>query len=133
MHAQPCGGTDSWLRSEWFPKIVTDLVGKSYANFEPTRTTEGCVGVSVPLSVRMIENFIPEAVETLKGPFWSYQSELMTLSAGTPLDEIRILPFHPVYVYSSEFLAAVMLLVYEVLAHTISPLPSGRCINHWAK
>jgi hypothetical protein len=104
-------GTDSWLRSEWFPSIVCDLVGKGNVNFKPS-TTEG----TSDMYLRKVENFIPEASESPQGEFWrTVLTDQKKRRYEHDMELHNSLPFHPVYVYSSRFLASVCLLVYEVL------------------
>jgi hypothetical protein len=103
-------GTDCWLRSAWFPYIVCDLVGRGDVLFRPN------TGNKESLYMRKVPNFIPEAAESRSGEFWRSVLEEQERMQGEPLVvREKKLPWHDIYVYSSEFLASVMLLVYEVL------------------
>jgi hypothetical protein len=104
-------GTDSWLRSEWFPKIVNDLVGRNDVMFRPRPGDRD----RDSLYTRMVKKFIPEASESPLGEYWR------RMYAEDPPDPENLLeyedkiPFMKMYVYSSHFLASVMMLVYEVI------------------
>jgi hypothetical protein len=84
---------------------------------EPTASDE-------KLSMRIIDNFISQAGETPRGEFWREEKDRMNLLEGTQIEKEKSLPYHDIYVYSAEFLTSVMLLVYEVLSHTIIQLPT---------
>jgi hypothetical protein len=126
IRAQPCESTHSWLCREWFPKLVHDMVGKWDVRFRPVSADD------TPLSTRVVENYIPGSVDTPKGEFWrNIISELNEIEGnGFEKEQQCKLPFVEHYVYSSEFLTSLCLLVYEVVAHTSSPLPTSR--NHCA-
>ena len=74
--------------------------------------------------MRKIQNFMPDAAQSPRGAYWKNVKEELEMIPGSWMEKEKKLPYHPIYVYSSEFLASVMLLVYEVLAHTFSPLPT---------
>jgi hypothetical protein len=67
------------------------------------------------LYMRRIENFVPRASQSPKEDFWKNVRGELDMIPGTWMEKEKKLPYHPVYVYSSQFLASVMLLVYEVL------------------
>jgi hypothetical protein len=109
-------GTDSWLCSEWFPKVVNDLVGRMDTNFRP-RTHKEKEG----MYVREIQYFIQEASESPQGEFWRNVKEQQShghLMHMTCEEREKTLPYHRLYVYSSRFLASVCLLFYEVRSVT---------------
>jgi hypothetical protein len=80
--------------------------------------------------MRRIENFVPRASQSPKEDFWKNVRGQLDMIPGTWMEKEKKLPYHPVYVYSSQFLASVMLLVYEVLAQTFSPLPTWLVAAH---
>ena len=66
------------------------------------------------LYMRKINHYIPEASESPQGEFW--RKVLEKKHDNVTWEEFeRTLPYHDTYVYSAEFLASVMVLVYEVL------------------
>jgi hypothetical protein len=116
-----CGGTNSWHGSVMFPRMVCDLIGSKDIKFRPG--SRASLGADLDeLCKRRIDKYIPQAMETLKGRFWR---EIVEVNKNCTEEEINAkLPWAPVYVYSSDFLAGLMLLFWEVLAHTISLLPT---------
>jgi hypothetical protein len=136
-HAQPCGAADSWLRRNVFPRIVCDLVGKSDDVFRPSKrngkfTLEQDVN---NLCTRTVEHYIPQASETPDGRFWKEVHDEIDERLEENLTRAQWeekLPFYEVYVYSSDFLAGVMLLFLEVLAHYKSVTYTFLACGHWA-
>ena len=90
---------------------MCDLVGKGDVLFRPCKD-----GNKQSLYMRKVPYFIPQASESPNGEFWRSMIEEQERMQGEPLVvREKKLPWHDIYVYSSEFLASVMLLVYEVL------------------
>jgi hypothetical protein len=97
-------------------------VGRGDVLFRPN------TGNKESLYMRKVPNFIPEAAESRSGEFWRSVLEEQEKMQGEPLVvREKKLPWHDIYVYSSEFLASVMLLVYEVLY----PKPLVRYVASW--
>jgi hypothetical protein len=67
--AQSCAGTDAWLCSAVFPKMVHDVVGKTDAQYRGATNSEG-----VDVCSRKVQFFHPHASE---GPNSSYWREMV--------------------------------------------------------
>jgi hypothetical protein len=110
---QPCAGTDCWFRSEWFPQVVYDLVGKDALPFWPARPRLG--DSPEHMTFRRVELFLPQAADSPSGLIWQKVEDNLDKVDGSWMEKQATLPFHQIYVYSSEFLASVQMLFYEVL------------------